>query len=153
MDKKRDLLKLKKKILVYMAYATLGLTSISGCQKIQETETNYGTISYNNVIKYDDFKDYVLIEYISEGGREYTIAKEIYIGNEYSFVDAVTGIIIESNEISILCDSIDTYLKKYDRVKEVYNIEDIEIITNEILSDEDINKLLPIEEKRTLNLN
>jgi len=159
MDLKDYLLKYRKKLLAYTFITTFGVTSLTGCGSSNysyQTSQN-GEIIIQGETGYDEFVKLKLVRVTNKNADldKYYLVK--FDNDRYDqldkYIDIETGKVIFSLdenfkdfELDIIVDNMVSYLLKYNMVKEVYNVEDIEILKERLLSDDtlmdarDVNK-------------
>lgn len=146
---------LRKQALLLAASLTLGFTSLTGCgNNLKYESSTEGSIIVTGSIKYDKLKKAKLIRIKNEIAEldEYYLVLAYHhtagriVSNKLYYTDIETGKMVYNEldkdfknfTIEIILDGIVDYLYKYDIVKDKYNIDDIETIKQNLLSDETI---------------
>lgn len=168
MKSKKELLRMKKKILIYTLTAIIGTTTITGCKdKFTYEYTNDGIITVDGKISYDTLKKLKLIHLINKNVEldKYLLVQKkkdhMYRSNIYYYQDIETGRIIyhekdelfQNFELEIIVDNMVDYLIKYNIVKEDYTIKDIQNLKQTLLMDETLNfstKLKKLKQENSL---
>lgn len=143
---KKELLKQKKKLLIYTVATMMGTTSLVGCgNKFEYEKDSTGVVNITGTMDYVDVKNLKFVHLTNEIAKldRYYLVKCGYYRYPH-YIDIETDRIIyqdksddyENFNLEIVVDNMLDYLYKYDMVKDEYTIDDINKLEQLLLNDE-----------------
>ena len=144
---------LRKQAFLLATSLTLGITSLTGCgNNLKYGISIEGSVIVTGSIEYDNLKKAKLVRVkndIAELDEYYLVLSYHHqvgtvISDKLYYKDIETGEVVYSEQnkdyknftIEIILDGIVDYLYKYNMIKDKYNIDDIERIKQNLLSDD-----------------
>lgn len=146
----KEVLKMKKRMLIYLLSAVMGTTLLSGCSNsnFEYLSEEDGTVTVASLISYDILKGAKLVHLTNELAEIDKYFIVLYNSGKYSseqyYYDIETGVKVYSEttddfknfDMDVILEQMVDFLYKYDMVKDEYSIEDVKKLKQLLLDEE-----------------